>query len=139
MTDDPKDVTPPTPEEAQRLVDYYRAVPYKSPVIPIGADAPSGTTNVGDATEDLADSIARQSKELWSHIPAELQPGDDDEGMRIRTDKDGNLMVRYGGLIFTLREGAGWTERGVPNGVEITCYRDRKLIRREVVQDTSLN
>src|SRR5688500_17828180 len=119
MTDDPKDVTPP-PEEAQRLVDYYRAVPY-------------------DATEDRADSIARQNKELWSHIPAELQPGDDEEGMETRTDKDGNLMVRYGGLIFTLREGAGWTERGVPNGVEITCYRDGKLIRREVVQDTSLN
>jgi hypothetical protein len=89
-------------------------------------------------SEDLADSIARQSKELWSHIPADLQPGDDDE-MLIRTDPAGNLVVRFGEVLFRLREGAGWMDRMVSAGREVSCYRDGKLIGRQVVRDTSLN
>jgi len=92
----------------------------------------------GEDRDDLAASIARQMRDLWRHVPPGEQPGDDDE-LLLRTDDAGNVVVRWGTVTFRLREGAGWVERPVPLGREVSCYRDGRLVERAVAQDADLN
>jgi hypothetical protein len=75
---------------------------------------------------DLAEDLSRQADRLWSHLPEELVPGDEEE-VAIKTDSLGNLMVAHGESIYLLRDDVAWVYVG--GEVEtVSAYKDRQPV-----------
>jgi hypothetical protein len=81
---------------------------------------------------DLADDIARQSKELWSHVPVD-EP-DDDAELHFKTDDEGNLVVRTeDGSVYHNHGDHVCRARPLPHGDEVSTWRRGKLLHSGVV------
>jgi hypothetical protein len=81
---------------------------------------------------DFADAIAAQSKELWSHVPAD-EP-DDDAELAFKTDDAGHLMVRAeDGSIYHNHHDHVCRARPLPEGDEVSTWRKGRMLHRGVV------
>lgn len=89
----------------------------------------------------LAESISRQSQELWSHLPATLVP-DLDAPLGIGMDDEGSLVACTETEGFYLKHGLGWhwLRNSNPADVEPVGYRDGvEVCRGRVRKPPELN
>ena len=81
---------------------------------------------------DLADDIARQSKELWSHVPND-EP-DDDAELAFKTDDEGLLIVKTAdGTCFFFHGDHVCRARALPEGDEMTTWKKGRMTYRGLV------
>jgi hypothetical protein len=81
---------------------------------------------------DLADDLAAQSVELWSHLPEDEV--DDDAELSFKTDCEGHLMVcTTEGAVYKLIDGHAFRARPISTGEEVSMWRHRRLVHSAVV------
>lgn len=92
----------------------------------------------GDAmTEDLAEVLAAQARELFDHLPpAELE---EDAELMFRTDAQGRLQVVAGPVLYCLVDGAAWACRRLPGRmVAVEAWRAGELVNRATMAEETL-
>lgn len=90
-------------------------------------------------SDDLADRLAAEARELWSHVPLDEQPDDDAPG-ELSTDQHGHIRLKFGLDVWRLVEepDEGWSASRTrlctaPLALRVTCWRDGVEIGDAVV------
>ena len=78
--------------------------------------------------DPLCERLAAQARELFAHLPAGTIG--DDEALHFTVNRDGSLsiLVDGSGDLFTVYQGRAARCKRTPIGVELTVYRDGKLV-----------
>jgi len=80
---------------------------------------------------DLAERIAAQAKEMWSHLPE--NEVDADERMAIRHDAEGNFLLCTADAMYKLVDGSVFRARPLEAGDEVTQWRNRAIVHQALV------
>lgn len=80
-----------------------------------------------EPNQELAEAIAAQSDELWSHLPADEV--DDMEPLEFKTDDEGRLMVQTRFARYKLQERRALRWRpDVDGGGYLELFHNRQLV-----------
>jgi hypothetical protein len=85
----------------------------------------------------FAQDLSAQAERLWSHLPEDLVPGEDDQ-LGMRTDSLGNLMIAHGENIYLLRDDVAWVYSMA--GLEaLSAYKDREPVGDALIMAPQLD